>query len=96
MSEASDVIEFDENYTVEDEDRLQGEEAGKTFAQRHILDKMNLFIKVYREKGWSMEFISGFVDGINEITGGSISLRGPNNPADEETEELLDNPPDSD
>lgn len=91
MSEASDVIEYDEDYTQEDEDHLNGENAGKVFAQRHILDKMNLFIKVYHEKGWSMEFIEGFVDGINKVTGGTIRLN-----QEETDEEEVDSEAESD
>lgn len=88
MSETSDVIEFDDEYTQEDEDRLKGEDAGKVFAQRHIIEKMNLFIKVYREKGWSMEFIEGFVDGINKITGGTISLKRGDQQEESDEEEV--------
>lgn len=95
MSEESDVIEFDDEYTQEDEDRLKGEDAGKVFAQRHIIEKMNLFIKVYREKGWSMEFIEGFVEGINQVTGGTISLKR-GDQQEESDEEEVDNEAESD
>ena len=56
------------------EQNLSGNEAGRAFAQRHIIDKMNLFIDEYRRNGYSEDFISGYVDGINDVTGGVIAL----------------------
>ena len=61
---------------------LDGNEAGRAFAQRHIIDKMNLFIDEYRRNGYSEDFISGYVDGINDVTGGVIALD-----TDEESDE---------
>ena len=86
MSEA-ETVEYDENYSEADEDRLNGATAGQQFAQRHIFGKIDLFVKVYREKGWSEEFISGFIDGINDATGATICL----NSGEESVTEEVDN-----
>ena len=61
---------------------LSGNEAGRAFAQRHIIDKMNLFIDEYRRNGYTEDFINGYVDGINDVTGGVIALD-----TDEESDE---------
>lgn len=66
--------EYPEDWTSEDEDRFNGEEAGTVFAQRHILDKINLFMEEYRRNNYSEEFIDGFLEGINGVTGGSITI----------------------
>jgi len=58
------------------EDNLNGVEAGEAFAHRHIIEKMNLFIDEYRKNGYTEDFISGFLDGVNNITGGAIHLEG--------------------
>ena len=79
-------MEEDDDLTDEErlaiEDNLNGLEAGQTFAHRHIIDKVNTFIDVYRSKGYSEDFIEGFIDGINEITGGFISLTNDSSPVD--------------
>jgi hypothetical protein len=74
------------------EQNLDGMEAGRAFAHRHIIDKMNLFIKVYREKNYSEFFVEGFIDGINEVTGGTIHLSSDeeNVPTDIEQEQQED------
>ena len=79
---------------VEVEDRINGGMAGQEFAHRHIIGKMNIFMEEYRRNGFSEEFIAGYVEGINEVTGGNIGLDAGD--SDEELQELLDNPPDSD
>lgn len=80
------------------EDNLNGNDAGREFARKHIIEKMNLFMEVYRREGYSEDFISGFVDGINDVTGGVIYLEPDegDEEVDEDTEALLDNPPDGD
>jgi hypothetical protein len=70
--QASDVIDWEE--TPEERDNLNGMEAGRAFAHRHIIEKMNLFIEEYRRNNYSDIFVEGFVDGINEVTGGNIHL----------------------
>ncbi len=74
----------------EDEQTLEGFQAGEAFAHAHIIKKINLFMEEYRRNGYSEEFICGFIDGINEVTGGTIRLDAG------EVEEELDNPSDSD
>lgn len=86
--DSSEVSEYSEQVM---EDNLNGNDAGQAFARRHIIEKMNLFIEEYRRNNYSEDFVAGFVDGINDVTGSCISLQH-----DEETEQLLDNPPDSD
>lgn len=66
------------------DDNIDGNEAGRAFAHRHILAKINTFIDVYRSKKYSENFIEGFIEGVNDVTGGFITL-------DSETEEV-DNP----
>lgn len=87
IENAVDTFEEQEDWTKEDEDRFNGEEAGVAFAQRHILDKITLFVKVYREKGYSEAFIEGFMEGINGNIGGNIFLDA----NDEEVTQALDN-----
>ena len=77
--------EGDEAYNEMVERNLEGNDAGRAFADRHILQKMNLFIDEYRKNGYSEDFIRGFVDGINDVTGGVIYLE--NEEAAEESEE---------
>lgn len=79
------------------EQNLEGNDAGRAFANRHIIEKMNLFIDEYRRNGYSEDFISGFVDGINDVTGGVIYLSPGDEEevVDEETDELLDSVTDS-
>lgn len=68
---------------------LAGNDAGRAFAHRHIIEKMNLFIDEYRRNGYTEDFIKGFVDGINDVTGGVIYLdRGEE--SDRETEETVE------
>lgn len=93
MDTQTETVE--EVLSPETEQNLQGNDAGRAFAHKHIIEKMNLFIDEYRRNGYDEWFISGFVDGINDVTGGVIYL-DPGEEADEETEALLDNPPDSD
>jgi hypothetical protein len=69
--ERSEMSEYTEQMV---EDNLHGNEAGRAFARRHIIDKMNLFIEEYRRNGYSENFIAGYVDGINDVTGGVIYL----------------------
>lgn len=73
------------------EENLHGNDAGRAFARKHIIEKMNLFIDEYRRNGYSENFVAGFVDGLNDVTGGNIGFYD-----DEETDELLDSVPDSD
>jgi len=89
--DSSEMSEYSQQMV---EDNLHGNEAGQAFARKHIIEKMNLFLDEYRRNGYDEWFIKGFVDGVNDVTGGVIYLE--ENEADEETEELLDNPPDSD
>ena len=89
--DSSEMTEYSEQMV---EDSLHGNEAGQAFARKHIIEKMNLFLDEYRRNGYDEWFIKGFVDGVNDVTGGVIYLE--ENEADEETEELLDNPPESD
>lgn len=63
-----------EDWTQQDEDRFNGEEAGTVFAQRHILDKINLFLEEYRRNNYSEDFVEGFIEGINGVTGGNITV----------------------
>lgn len=53
-----------EEWTQEDEDRWQGGWAGENFINNHIINKINLFLDVYRKKGYSQAFIEGFMDGV--------------------------------
>ena len=87
--DSSEMSEYTEEMV---EENLHGNDAGRAFARKHIIEKMNLFIDEYRRNGYSENFVAGFVDGINDVTGGVIYLA----PDDEETADLLDNPPDSD
>lgn len=80
----SDGLSHEEQQTIE------GFQVGEAFAHNHIIRKMNLFMEEYRRNGYSEEFISGFVDGINEVTGGTIRLDAG------EVDGELDNPSDSD
>ena len=86
--DSSEMSEYSEELI---EENLHGNDSGQAFAMKHIIEKMNLFIDEYRRNGYSENFVNGFIDGINEVTGGNISLTD-----DEETADLLDNPPDSD
>jgi len=72
--EPYDISEQDEEMSPEVEENLNGNEAGRVFAQRHIIDKINTFLDVYRREGYSENFIAGFLDGINDTTGGHIGL----------------------
>ena len=69
--DSSEMSEYSEELI---EENLQGNEAGRVFAQRHILDKINLFLSEYRRNNYSENYISGFLDGINDTTGGYIQL----------------------
>lgn len=69
--EESEMSEYSQQLI---EDALNGRDAGETFAQRHIIEKINLFIDEYRRNGYSEEYVQGFIDGVNEMTGDSISL----------------------
>ncbi len=64
----------DDEMTPEMEQNLAGNDAGRAFAYRHIMDKINLFIQEYRRNGYGEDFVAGFIDGVNDVTGGSISL----------------------
>ena len=68
------VMEETEEVTPETLDNLNGNMAGAAFARRHIVDKINLFLEEYRRNGYTENFVSGFIDGVNDVTGGRISL----------------------
>lgn len=53
-----------EEWTQEDEDRWQGGWAAENFINNHIINKINLFLDVYRKKGYSEAFCQGFMDGV--------------------------------
>lgn len=89
--DSSEMSEYTEQVL---EDTVFGNDTGQNFAWEHIIKKMNLFIDEYRRNGYSEDFVNGFIEGINDVTGGNISLE--ESEVDEETAELLDNPPDSD
>jgi hypothetical protein len=75
-----------EEMSAETEQNLEGNEAGRVFAQRHILDKVTLFVDEYRRQGYTEDFISGFLDGINDTTGAWIHLE--DNDEESDGEEL--------
>lgn len=77
-------VEEQEDWTREDEDRFNGDAAGVAFAQRHVVDKINLFIEEYRRNKYSEEFIEGFLQGINDSLGSNIGHH------DEESTESVD------
>ena len=82
----TEAFEEQEDWTREDEDRFSGGEAGVAFAQRHVLDKINLFIEEYRRNKYSEEFIEAFLQGINDTLGSNIGHH------DEESTESVDSP----
>jgi len=82
--ESSEMSEYREKLI---EENLQGNDTGRAFARRHIIDKMNLFIEEYRRNGYSENFIAGYVDGINDVTGGVIYL-SPDEDEESDGEEL--------
>ena len=86
--DSSEMSEYSEQMI---EDNLRGNDAGQAFARKHIIEKMNLFLDEYRRNGYSEDFVAGFVEGLNDVTEGNIGFYD-----DEETADLLDNPPDSD
>lgn len=63
-------MEYDADWTEADEQRRQGWEAGEVFINRHIVSKINLFLDVYRKKGYSEDFIAGFIDGLSDAATG--------------------------
>lgn len=91
VTEQIDNSEMSEYTEQAIEDTVFGNDTGQNFAWEHIIKKMNIFIDEYRRNGYSEDFVNGFIEGINDVTGGNISLS-----VDEETAELLDNPPDGD
>lgn len=73
--DSADESQYDEDWTEEQENRRQGYEAGEVFINRHIVNKINVFLEIYRGKGYSENFISGFIDGISDAAQG-ISFGG--------------------
>ena len=90
MSEMIETFEEQEEWTAEDEDRFNGEEAGVVFAQRHVMDKVNLFIEEYRRNNFSEAFIEGFVSGVNSGLGSNMSI-GEESLTEESDTEAVDN-----
>lgn len=43
-----------------------GHDAGKVFVDRHIVEKLNLFVEEYRRNGYDEYFVDGFVRGIRD------------------------------
>ena len=80
MTESEQMMQLDVHSAVDPEherlmeDHMNGEDAGRAFAHRHILEKMNLFFEEYRRNGYSEAFVEGFIEGVNDVTGGSINL----------------------
>lgn len=81
---------FTEQDEADIEERMNGMDAGRAFADRHILEKITLFSKVYRDKKYSESFIEGFVDGINEVIGSSIYLHDNAAQGEESDTEVVD------
>jgi hypothetical protein len=69
--ESSEMSEYTEQMV---EENLNGNEAGQAFAHRHIIQKINMFLDEYRRNGYSEDFVAGFIDGVNKVTGGSIII----------------------
>lgn len=90
MVESLDVVIDSDDLSPEDEQTIEGHQTGEAFAHKHIIGKMNIFMEEYRRNGYSEQFICGFINGINDVTGGTIRLDAG------EVEEELDNPADSD
>jgi hypothetical protein len=91
MSETVSVEPYDISQQLEEmspieAENLEGNEAGRVFAQRHIIDKINTFLDVYRREGYSENYIHGFLDGINDSTGANIGMHV-DDEDDEETDE---------
>lgn len=63
-----------EDWTQQDEDLFNGEEAGVSFAQRHITEKIIMFVQEYRRNNYSEDFVAGFLNGINGAVEGNIRL----------------------
>ena len=87
--DATDLVVEAEELSPEMEDLLNGHTAGEQFAARHIMEKINMFLQEYRRNGYSESFLSGFIDGINDVTGGAIVLGG------DEDEESVETEPES-
>ena len=79
----SEAVETDSEWTKEMEQHQQGYEAGEVFVKRHIIEKINLFLKTYREKKWDTDFIRGWMDGISDNTGISFKVAGQTEESDE-------------
>ena len=69
----SEMSEYSEELI---EENLHGNDSGQAFAMKHIIEKMNLFIDEYRRNGYSENFVNGFIDGINEVTGANLFSYG--------------------
>lgn len=76
-----------EEWSQEDEDRWQGEWAAENFINNHIINKINLFLDVYRKKGYSEAFCQGFMDGI---VNHASSIHFPGEENNTETEETVE------
>lgn len=56
--------------TEQELDYSRGYDFGRQFAEFHLLQRMRDRITESRRDGNTQDFIDGFVDGVNDLTGG--------------------------